>query len=200
MTGRAGSFAGKVPLVAGLAAVIVVLDQATKLAVVRDLAMYARVAVIPGFFDLTYVRNTGAAFSLMADQPAAFRVPFFLLVSSAAALALLWFIRSTPRDDRVTLVAAALVLGGAVGNLIDRVLYGSVIDFLLVYVREWHWPAFNVADSAITVGVAVLMIRSLAGDGSGREEPSPVSTEASTPGPRPARATDKLARDGSPRG
>ena len=200
MTERSGSFAGKIPLVVGLATVIVVLDQVTKIAVVRDLAMYARVAVIPGFFDLTYVRNTGAAFSLMADQPAAFRVPFFLFVSSAAALALLWFIRSTPREDRVTLIAAALVLGGAVGNLIDRVLYGSVIDFLLVYWRDWHWPAFNVADSAITVGVVVLMLRSLTGDDPGRPEPKPVSAAPSAQGSRPGHAADELARDGSTRG
>lgn len=152
-------------LVVGLVALaIVVLDQATKLWVVASLRLHESVPVIPGFFDLTYVRNTGAAFSLFAGRSAAFRVPFFVAVSVAAAVAIAVYVRRTPAEERSVLAGCAFVLGGALGNLIDRLLSGDVVDFLDLHWRGWHWPAFNVADSFITVGVALLVLRGLGGE------------------------------------
>jgi signal peptidase II len=152
---------GKYKLVSGVAAAIVVVDQLTKLWVARSLALHEAVPIIPGFFDLTYVRNTGAAFSLLAGSSAAFRIPFFTIAFVLAGIAIVGFVRQTPSSERVTLLACAAVLGGAVGNLIDRLVYGDVIDFALLYWRDWSWPAFNVADSFITIGVIVLLGRSL---------------------------------------
>jgi len=163
----------KYALVGGVAAVIVVLDQLTKLWVDSTFRLYQTMHVF-SWLNLTYVRNTGAAFSLFADQPATFRIPFFLVVALVAGAALVFYVRQTPPTQRGTLFACGLVLGGAVGNFIDRVLYGAVIDFIDVHWRGMHWPAFNVADSAISVGVAVLLLRSLFV----RDE-SPAATERS---------------------
>lgn len=145
-------------LVGLIALVIVVADQVTKLWVDADMRLYQSIPVIDGFFSLTYVRNTGAAFSLLADLPEGIRVPFFVGVALLGIAAVAWFVRMTPPSETSTLVACAFVLGGAIGNAIDRIAYGSVIDFLDVYVGEWHWPAFNVADSFISIGVVLLLV------------------------------------------
>jgi signal peptidase II len=117
--------------------------------------------VIESFFHLTSERNTGAAFSLFAQAPAWFRQPFFLTATGVAIVALLLFLRQTDGTNRLMVVAIAAVLGGAVGNLIDRILYGEVIDFLLFHWRGYYWPAFNVADSCITLGVIGLLWSSI---------------------------------------
>jgi len=145
------------------ALVVVVLDQLTKALVVARIGLHESVPVVDGFFALTYVRNTGAAFGLLAGRIESLRVPLLIAVSVAALVVLIWFLRGLPNDRRVVIAACGAVLGGAVGNLIDRAAYGEVIDFLDVYVGAWHWPAFNVADAAITVGVVVLCIDSLRG-------------------------------------
>jgi signal peptidase II len=145
------------------ALVVVVVDQLTKAVVVARLGLHESVSVVDGLFALTYVRNTGAAFGLFAGRMAALRVPGLIAVSVVALVVLVWFLRSVPNDRRLVIVACGAVLGGALGNLIDRAAYGEVIDFLDVYVGTWHWPAFNVADAAITVGVIVLSIDSLRG-------------------------------------
>ncbi len=155
---------GKALAVALVALAIVLLDQATKLWVVSSLRLHESVPLIEGFFDLTYVRNTGAAFSLFAGRSAAFRVPFFVAVSVAAVIGIAVYVHRTPASERLVLAGCAFVLGGALGNLIDRVLSGDVVDFLDLHWRGWHWPAFNVADSFITVGVALLVLRGLAGE------------------------------------
>jgi signal peptidase II len=115
------------------------------------------VPVIPGFFHLTYVRNPGAAFGLFAGQAASFRKPFFLVVTLVALGAILFAVRKLPDGRRWTLASLALVFGGAAGNLVDRLRWGEVVDFLDVFWRSHHWPAFNVADSAITVGIVMLL-------------------------------------------
>jgi signal peptidase II len=143
---------------ASTALAVIVLDQLTKLAVVSSMDLHQSIPLIDGFFSLTYVRNTGAAFGLLAGRMDVIRVPFFLLVSSGAVVLLGFFLRALPEDRRWVIVAVGCVAGGALGNMIDRVLLGEVIDFLDVYVGDWHWPAFNVADMAITMGVAVLAI------------------------------------------
>ncbi len=147
----------KYRFVFGIAAAIVVADQAVKWYVDRTLRLYESVPVIEPLFHITYVRNTGGAFGLLAAQPAAVRLPFFLAVSLAAVAVLLHFLRSVGERQRLLLFAFAAILGGAIGNFIDRALMGEVIDFLDFHWRGYYWPAFNVADSCITVGALLLL-------------------------------------------
>jgi signal peptidase II len=142
-------------------AAVVTLDQATKWWVEQSMYLHQSVPVIEGVFNLTYVRNPGAAFGLLADTSWAVRVPFFMAISVVALVLLLFILRSLGPEQVALRVALAGVLGGAVGNLIDRVQNGEVIDFLDLHWRGYHWPAFNVADSCITVGIAVLLVSSL---------------------------------------
>jgi len=136
--------------------ITLVLDQATKLYIDSRFALHDSVTVIEHFFNITYVRNKGAAFGILADS--AIRIPFFIAVSTLAAIGILWYIRQLREDQGLLRLALSLVFAGAVGNLIDRVRLGEVIDFLDVHWYRHHWPAFNVADSAITVGVALLLL------------------------------------------
>jgi signal peptidase II len=154
------SESGKYPLVGGVALVVIAADQATKLWIASTMHLHQSIAVL-SWFNLTYVRNTGAAFSMFADNSSAFRVPFFVATAIVAAIALAYFVRHTPARQRLTLVACGLVLGGAIGNLIDRVAYGEVIDFADAHWHGMHWPAFNVADACITVGVGLLLLRGI---------------------------------------
>lgn len=144
-------------LLVAVASVVFVLDLATKAIVEATIPLHQAIPVIDGLLSLVHLRNKGAAFSLLADAPAALRVPFFLAVSVAAVAVVIAFVRRLEDRQRGLVTALALVLGGAAGNLADRVRYGEVVDFILVYWRDWHWPAFNVADSAISIGVAVLV-------------------------------------------
>lgn len=136
--------------------IVLVLDQASKLYIDRHLFQGQSLAVIPGFFNITYVRNKGAAFGIFAHS--ALRVPFFIGVSTVAVLAILWYLRRIHLEQRLLRFSLSLVFAGALGNLIDRVRLHEVIDFLDVHWHRYHWPAFNIADSAITVGVCLLLI------------------------------------------
>jgi signal peptidase II len=136
-------------------AVIVVFDQATKLYVDARFELYESIPVIPGWFHLTYIRNKGAAFGIFADG--AVRIPFFITVTFIALLVIFWYLRRLRADQRLAAFSLALIFAGALGNLIDRLRFGEVIDFLDVFWRHYHWPAFNVADSAICVGVTLLI-------------------------------------------
>ncbi len=142
----------------GVALVIVVLDQVTKRLVTQTMHVHDSIPVISGLFNLTHIRNPGAAFGIFATTHSAFRLIFFV-GTSIIALGLLWtiFCRLHPEDWWGHLTVAGIV-GGAIGNLIDRLRYGEVVDFLDFYVGGYHWPAFNVADSAISVGVVSLLI------------------------------------------
>ncbi|HRH81125.1 MAG TPA: signal peptidase II [Thiobacillaceae bacterium] len=139
-----------------LSALTLVLDQLTKWAIMDNLVPYRDSIPLTGFFKLVHVHNTGAAFSLFADQPG-WQKGFFMGVAIVAAGIILHLLRKT-HGRPLFAGALALVLGGAIGNLIDRALYGHVIDFLLFYVGEWSFPAFNVADSAITLGAGLLIL------------------------------------------
>jgi signal peptidase II len=143
-----------------MVAVIVALDQYTKHLVVSAWQLGDTTPIVPGFFSLTYLRNRGGAFGLFAGLPETWRVAFFVVFALATVAALIWMLRTTPREDRTQRLALTWVIGGALGNLYDRVLYGEVVDFLDVYVGDWHWPAFNVADSFITCGVVLLLVGS----------------------------------------
>lgn len=136
---------------------ITILDQSTKYYVQKALRLHESVVVIKDFFSLTYVRNPGAAFGFFATQTAQFRSVFFLSVSAVALTLLIFFFLQAPKDDILALIAISLLFGGAIGNLLDRLRMGEVVDFLDFYIGQFHWPAFNVADSAITVGISLLM-------------------------------------------
>lgn len=140
---------------------VVLLDQLSKLAVIRNLRLYETVPVIDGFFNLVHIRNRGMAFGLM-NRPDCGCAFWFLVAATVCAviLILFWFFRLED-DERLMTAGLSLILGGAVGNLIDRLRLHEVIDFLDFYLGNYHWHAFNVADSAITVGtfgVAVILI------------------------------------------
>jgi signal peptidase II len=141
-----------------IAFVIVLLDRFTKHLVEQKLTLYHSVSVIPGFFSLTHVRNRGAAFSILAESSSPYRTLFLIIFSSISVLILIWLLWKPKGFRLMTGISLALILGGAAGNLYDRVVYGEVVDFLLFYYRQWEWPAFNVADSAIVVGGLLLIL------------------------------------------
>ena len=141
-----------------LALLIVILDQISKVIAEASLTFGQRVNVFP-FFDFTLLYNPGAAFSFLANQ-GGWQRWFFTLVG-VLAIAFIAYLMRRHREDKRFMLALTLIMGGAVGNLIDRVLYGHVIDFLLFYWEKWHYPAFNLADSAITVGAVLLILDEL---------------------------------------
>ncbi|MCX5855388.1 MAG: signal peptidase II [Deltaproteobacteria bacterium] len=137
---------------------VILLDQTTKAWITSTMRLYDSFVVITGFFNITYIRNPGAAFGFLAGASPLFRYIFFLAVTLAAILLILHYLRVSRIEAPSLVSALALILAGAVGNLIDRVRFGEVVDFLDVYIGTHHWPAFNVADSAITVGAAILIV------------------------------------------
>ncbi len=139
-----------------LAIVGIIIDQGTKIAIDRSMQLFDSVQIIENFFNITYVRNRGAAFSFLSD--ASWRLPFFIIISIIAALVILVAFRKLRNDQRLAHISLAMIFSGAVGNLIDRIRLGEVIDFLDVHWYRHHWPAFNVADSLICVGVILLAI------------------------------------------
>ncbi|HQK99269.1 MAG TPA: signal peptidase II [Smithellaceae bacterium] len=139
------------------AAAIIVLDQITKSAIVSRFVLHEAYPVIPGFFNLVYVMNPGAAFGFLAAASETFRFVFFTAITLAALLLIVYYLVKTPLRSAMLVWALAFIFGGALGNLIDRLRFGAVVDFLDVYLGSAHWPAFNVADSAITIGAALVI-------------------------------------------
>ncbi len=137
---------------------ILVLDQLSKLIIVRSLGLGQTIPVIPGLFNLVYVLNPGAAFGFLASLPDGVRNPFFILISVAAVVLIIVYHARHLRSQVFASLALGMILGGAIGNLIDRLRYGMVVDFLDFYLDRYHWPAFNVADSAISVGVGLMVL------------------------------------------
>ncbi len=129
-------------------------DQATKLYIDRVMVLHQSIPVIDGLFSFTYLRNRGAAFSFLSD--ASWRLPFFILVSLVAGIVILVAMKKMREDQKMAQIALAMIFSGAFGNLIDRIRMGEVIDFIDVYWSTHHWPAFNVADSLICVGVVLI--------------------------------------------
>lgn len=142
---------------AAIAGTVVAVDQLTKWLVLSQLPLYHSVTVVSGFFNLTHIRNPGGAFGFLAAGGQGLRNLLFIGVSIIAMGLIVHFYRSTPRSHSWLAVSLALIFGGAVGNLIDRLRFGEVVDFLDFYIGTAHWPAFNVADSAITVGITVFI-------------------------------------------
>src|SRR6476646_4589244 len=140
---------------------VVCVDRITKMTVASKLGLHESISVIPGFFRITHVENRGAAFGLFADSPSQWKIAvlvLFSIIALAIVIALLW---RNSQSMSTTSIALSLILGGALGNLWDRLLSGRVVDFLLFYIRQYQWPAFNVADSAIVVGAGLLVLEIL---------------------------------------
>jgi signal peptidase II len=148
-----------------IALAVVVLDQIVKAIVRREIALNESITVIPGFFDLTRVHNTGTAFGFMNSTEFPFKTVILACIAIGALAALAIYAATLPANQWLARIGLALILGGAAGNLIDRITAGYVVDFVDLYWSGWHFWAFNVADASITVGVA-LMILDLLGAGS----------------------------------
>jgi signal peptidase II len=145
----------KIKLIGIVAGAVLILDQATKAWVLANLPLGGSIPVIPGFFDITHVHNPGGAFGFLAGMSAEIRSLLFVAVSLLATGLIFYFYWQTPIRQRLLAVGISLLFGGAVGNLVDRMRFGIVVDFLDFYAGSLHWPAFNVADSAITIGVVI---------------------------------------------
>lgn len=156
-------------------AIVIVLDQLTKYLAMTHIPMTGSISVIPGFFDLVNIRNRGAAFGFLNRSDIDWQIWLFGGATLLAAGAILALIRSWPRYSPVLYTGLGLVLGGALGNLIDRIRFRAVVDFLNFYIGDWHWPAFNVADIAICVGAllaCLLLWRAPVSHPSSRRTPS----------------------------
>jgi signal peptidase II len=149
-------------LFASITFVGLLLDQVTKLYIDRTMQLFESIPVVPNFFNITYVRNRGAAFSFLSE--ASWRLPFFIGITLVASIAIIVAFHKLRDDQKLAQVSLAMIFSGAVGNLIDRVRLGEVIDFLDVHWYRHHWPAFNVADSLICVGVFLLALDMLLED------------------------------------
>jgi signal peptidase II len=136
------------------------LDRASKLWIMATIEHGETIPLVPGFLSLVHVRNPGAAFGLLAELASPWRETVLISVSLLAVAGFAWMLSRMPKDATIERAATAAVIGGALGNLYDRVVYGEVVDFVDVYAGAWHWPAFNVADSAITIGIVFLVAQS----------------------------------------
>ena len=138
--------------------VLIVMDQYTKLMVSLHIPLNYSVKVIEGFFSLTHIRNSGVAFGLFASQQSEYKALMFIAISTIAIIAILVIFHQTPKEKKMVQTGLILIFSGAIGNLIDRILHGEVIDFVDFFINRHHFPAFNIADSCITVGVIMMVI------------------------------------------
>ena len=155
-------FAGKLRLVAFIVLPVIGLDQLTKQLIHRNFTFHESIEIIPGFFNITYVRNFGAAWGMLSDTTSSIRIPFFWAISIIAIIGISIYLYFLPAKNRLSIATFSLILSGATGNFLDRVGIfhrgGYVIDFLDFYLNRWHWPAFNIADSAISIAIGLLVI------------------------------------------
>jgi len=140
---------------------VVLTDQLTKLWVMSSLPHHGKRIIIPGLFNLVHVANTGAAFGLLAGEYAWWRQVFFIVVALVALVVIYMAYSKSEARTLIFITAVGFIAGGALGNLIDRIRFGAVVDFLDFYIKSYHWPAFNVADSAISVGVGLFLVHLL---------------------------------------
>lgn len=139
-----------------MSVLIIILDQVSKYFIIRNFQLFEVSPVFPGL-NLTFVHNVGAAFSLLSEA-GGWQRWFFVILSSVVGVGIVVWLSRTPANQRWLAGALSFILGGAVGNLIDRVRFGYVVDFIDVYIQQWHWYTFNIADSAITIGAVMLVI------------------------------------------
>lgn len=140
---------------------VVLLDQATKAGIASKMLLHDSSIIIEGLLNITYVRNPGAAFGFLSNASPVFRSVFFILITVSAIGLIFYYIAVSKEDETCLIFALSLILGGAVGNLIDRVRFGEVVDFIDVYWKTYHWPAFNVADAAISIGAFIMIFEML---------------------------------------
>jgi len=150
---------------------LILIDQYTKFLVNTHIPLYYSIKVIDDFFNLTHVRNPGVAFGLFADQDSEYKVLVFILISSVAILAILIIYHQTPDDKKMVRIGLVMIFSGAIGNLIDRVVYQEVIDFVDIYFGNYHWPAFNFADACITIGVGFMILDLFQGEPEQKDPP-----------------------------
>jgi len=143
---------------------ILLIDQWTKHVVQGNLFLHQAIGVIPGFFNLVHVRNTGGAFGIFGGERGGLGSLLFVVVSLIAVGSILVFFIKAKEDEKSLSLSLSLVLSGAIGNLIDRLRYGEVVDFLDFYILSYHWPAFNIADSAICIGIGLMALELLRRD------------------------------------
>lgn len=149
-------------VVAAIAALLIGLDQYTKYLVCAHLPLYGRIEVLPGWLDLVHIRNTGIAFGLLQGMGGRYKTAAMLVVAAVAAVLIGVLVAQVRRSEKLQIASLALILGGAIGNLIDRVRFGEVVDFIDAHWRNlYHWPAFNVADAAISVGITLIVLDEL---------------------------------------
>ncbi|MBN1573152.1 MAG: signal peptidase II [Deltaproteobacteria bacterium] len=139
-----------------ITAFVIVADQVTKNYIDKSFRLEEMLTIIPNFLDIHYILNTGAAFGIMSRLPGGMKIPFLIGVSIMAMLLIFYLLIKAKKDKIVYIVSLSLVFAGAVGNLIDRIMLGGVRDFISMHIYRLHWPVFNVADSAITVGIVLL--------------------------------------------
>lgn len=148
-------FQSRLPYILFVAAILV-LDRWTKSLILNDFDLHETVGVIDGFFNITYVRNTGVAFGIFSSISSPLKALFLSLFTGAAVIVVIIYSLRSPVTNRLLQFALACIMGGALGNLYDRIAYGYVIDFLEIHAGSYYWPAFNIADSAISIGVVML--------------------------------------------
>lgn len=156
-TGKAVNPKSRLTLITGIT--VLILDQITKALVHNLMQLHQSIEIVPNLVRLTYLKNTGAAFGFLAGNRSTLRMVFFVLVSSVAIGCVLYLLKNLRPGHLAQVVSLSLILGGAIGNLIDRLRMGEVIDFIDLHWHHVHWPAFNVADSAITIGVILLLFQ-----------------------------------------
>ena len=156
-----------------IALVVVLLDHWTKHIVAQRIRLYTHIQVIPGFFRLTHTENTGAAFSLFADSTAPWKTGLLIAFSVIALVVVSVLLWKNHHAHVATGVGLSLIMGGALGNLWDRLVRGRVVDFLLFYVKRYQWPVFNLADSAIVIGAGLLVLEILFHKSSSQEDGQP---------------------------
>ena len=140
-----------------ITAVVIFLDQLTKFLIVKQMPLYSSIAIIPDFFNLVHYRNSGGAFSLMANSSVNVRFFVFIVLSIVAIFFIMYLFFKIPEEKKMLQVSMAMIFSGACGNMVDRLRFMYVVDFLDFYIKDYHWPAFNVADSSISIGVVIIM-------------------------------------------
>jgi signal peptidase II len=156
--------------VGSIIGIVLVLDQITKYLIQTHVRLNDSITVVPGFFNITHVRNKGAAFGILSTLPEFWRSAFFITVTLVAVAAISVLIIKT--HERLLVYAFSLIAGGAIGNVVDRIRYGEVVDFIQWYVKSYYWPSFNVADSAISIGVVLLAFEMLFGTSAKSQTPN----------------------------
>lgn len=158
-----GNFPVKLTAFVLLAGFVATVDQLTKYLVTKSLDLGSGIVLVPGFINIVHARNTGAAFGFLSETGGGFRSTFLLLVSLGAILAILGIVFSSKNMDYCMVIGFSLFFGGALGNLVDRIRLGEVVDFVDLYLGNYHWPAFNVADSALCIGVGFFLLHAMRG-------------------------------------